>query len=156
VPASTDRKPVRRPTRRAGVARADGAVTHEETRAHAEVAHRPVAGAPPPAPPSSGVRVTLEELTVQAEEPRLERNELKAVLSVRRGEQLVYAERVNLDWPGGRDKFLRKATRALGAAGIATRITEACLAELRSGLRARSAVEPTKPSTRARSEPRLA
>jgi hypothetical protein len=81
----------------------------------------------------------IDDLVVEADEPQLERNQLKALLSVRRGDQLVYTERVNLDWPGGRDKFLRKATRALGAAGVATRIGEALLGELRALLRARSA-----------------
>jgi hypothetical protein len=95
-----------------------------------------------PEPPSGGVRVSVDDLIVEADEPQLERNQLKALLSVRRGGQLVYAERVNLDWPGGRDKFLRKATRALGAAGVATRIGEALLGELRALLRARSGEQP--------------
>ena len=118
------RKPAGRPTRRTAGAEVDVAPL--------------VAESPPPEPASSGVRISLEDLTVEADEAEVERSQLKALVSVRRGELVVHAERVNLDWPGGRDKFLRKATRALGAAGIATRITEACLAELRGLLRARS------------------
>jgi hypothetical protein len=57
-------------------------------------------------------------------------------------DQVVYTEQVNLDWPGGREKFLRKATRALGAAGIATRIGEALLEELRALARTRAAAAP--------------
>src|SRR5262249_22725214 len=119
VAAPSTRKPVRRTT----------------PRPTAERPEPTVVAAPEPAPPP-GARVAVEDLLVEADEPRMERNQLRALVSVRRGDQLVYTEQVNLDWPGGREKFLRKATRALGAAGIATRISEALLEELRALARA--------------------
>jgi hypothetical protein len=121
VGAPGTRKPVRRPSRRAAVAAPEPAVV----------------AAPEPAP--AGAHVSVDDVRVEADAPRFERNQLRAVLSVRRGEQVVYTEQVNLDWPGGREKFLRKATRALGAAGIATRISDALLEELRALARARAA-----------------
>jgi len=123
--AASTRKPVRRATRPPAAERSEPA----------DVA------APAPAPPS-GARVAVDDVLVEAGEPRVERNQLRALLSVRRGDQVVYTEHVNLDWPGGREKFLRKATRALGAAGIATRISEALLDELRALARARAAATP--------------
>src|SRR5436309_328714 len=71
-------------------------------------------------PNPGGVRLSLGALTIDAERAEVERGALKAVVSVRRGDELLYSDRVNLDWSGGRDKFLRKATRALATAGVAT------------------------------------
>src|SRR5439155_4541550 len=62
-------------------------------------------------PNPGGVRLSLGALTIDAERPEVERGALKAVVSVRRGDELLYRDRVNLDWSGGRDKFLRKASR---------------------------------------------
>jgi hypothetical protein len=120
VHATGIQKPVRRPTRAAGVRRTKPVATEQPTAAES---------------PPAGVHI--DDVTVEADEPQLERSQLRALLSVRRGDQLVYAERVNLDWPGGRDKFLRKASRALVAAGVATRIGEAVLGDLRGLLRTR-------------------
>lgn len=111
-------KPARRPTR-GGARQAKPAETAP-----------PVAETRP-----AGISVSIDDLVVEADEPQLERSQLRARLSVRRGDQIVYAERVNLDWPGGRDKFLRKASRALAAAGVATRIGEAVLSDLHGRLR---------------------
>jgi hypothetical protein len=83
----------------------------------------------------TGVRLSLDTLTVDAAQAEVERGELKAVVSVLRGDELLYRERVNFDWPGGRDKFLRKAGRALATASVATRISDTLLAEMRDALR---------------------
>ena len=83
----------------------------------------------------TGVRLSLDTLTVDAAQAEVERGELKAVVSVCRGDELLYRERVNFDWPGGRDKFLRKAARALTTASVATRISDTLLAEMRDALR---------------------
>jgi hypothetical protein len=129
VRAPSTRTPVRRTARRAAAGE----------RVEPVVVDAPVA-APEPVP--SAARVAVDDVLVDADEPRFERNQLRALVSVRRGDQVVYTEHVNLDWPGGREKFLRKATRALGAAGIATRIGEALLEELRALARVRAAAAP--------------
>ena len=111
-------------------------------------------GAPPPPgwrPNPGGVHLSLDALTIDAAQVEGERGALKAVVSVRRGDELLYRERVNLDWSGGRDKFLRKASRALATAGIATRINEALLAEMRTALRRRAASAGDAGALRARS-----
>ena len=102
-------------------------------------------------PNPGGVRLSLGALTIDAERPEVERGALKAVVSVRRGDELLYSDRVNLDWSGGRDKFLRKATRALTTAGVATRLNEALLAEMRTALRRRAASAGDARALRARS-----
>ncbi len=108
---------------------------------------------PPPGwrPNRGGVHLSLDALTIDAAQVEVERGALKAVVSVRRGDELLYRERVNLDWSGGRDKFLRKASRALATAGIATRINEALLAEMRTALRRRAASAGDAGALRARS-----
>ena len=98
----------------------------------------------------TGVRLSLDALTVDVAQAEIERGELKAVVSVRRGDELVYSERVNFDWSGGRDKFLRKSARALATAGVATHITEALLAEMRTALRGRAAELKAKADAPAR------
>ena len=111
-------------------------------------------GAPPPPrwrPNPGGVHLSLDALTIDAAQVEVERGALKAVVSVRRGDELLYRDRVNLDWSGGRDKFLRKASRALATAGIATRINEALLAEMRTALRRRAASAGDAGALRARS-----
>src|SRR5512139_3089914 len=113
VHAPGNQKPVRRPSRTPGVRRT-----------------KPVEQPAAAESPVAGVHIAIDDVIVEANEPQLERSQLRALLSVRRGDQIVYAERVNLDWPGGRDKFLRKASRALIAAGVATRIGEAVLSDL--------------------------
>ena len=102
-------------------------------------------------PNPGGVRLSLGALTIDAERPEVERGALKAVVSVRRGDELLYSDRVNLDWSGGRDKFLRKATRALATAGVATRINEALLVDMRTALRRRVASAGDARALRARS-----
>ena len=102
-------------------------------------------------PNPGGVRLSLGALTIDAERAEVERGALKAVVSVRRGDELLYSDRVNLDWSGGRDKFLRKATRALATAGVATRLNEALLGEMRIALRRRAASAGDARSLRARS-----
>ena len=124
VHASGAKKPVRRSTR-----------TGARQGKPVETEQPPVA-----ASATADVHVAIDDVIVEADEPQLERSQLRARLSVRRGNEIVYAERVNLDWPGGRDKFLRKASRALVAAGIATQIGEAVLSDLHGRLRARAAV----------------
>jgi hypothetical protein len=103
----------------------------------------PASGSGAPSPPGwcpnpDGVRLSLGALTIDAAQVEDVTGALKAVVSVRRGDELLYSDRVNLDWSGGRDKFLRKATRALATAGIATGINEALLAEMRAALRRRA------------------
>jgi len=132
---------VARPRRKVGAPSARKPVRRTTGQPTAERPEPAVVAAPEPAPPS-GARVAVDDVLVEADEPRFERNQLRALVSVRRGDQVVYTEQVNLDWPGGREKFLRKATRALGAAGIATRISEALLDELRNLARARAAALP--------------
>ena len=102
-------------------------------------------------PNPGGVRLSLGALTIDAERAEVERGALKAVVSVRRRDELLYSDRVNLDWSGGRDKFLRKATRALTTAGVATRLNEALLAEMRTALRRRAASAGDAGALRARS-----
>ena len=102
-------------------------------------------------PNPGGVRLSLGALTIDAERAEVERGALKAVVSVRRGDELLYSDRVNLDWSGGRDKFLRKATRALATAGVATRINEALLVDMRTALRRRVASAGDARALRARS-----
>jgi len=132
VRAPSTRTPVRRTTRGAAAERVE------------PVAIEAPVAAPEPVP--SAARVAVDDVLVDADEPRFERNQLRALVSVRRGDQVVYTEQVNLDWPGGREKFLRKATRALGAAGIATRIGEALLEELRALARVRAAAAASRVS----------
>jgi hypothetical protein len=124
VQASGAKKPARRPTR---------ATTRQAKPAELE---RPAAATAA----TADVHVVIDDVIVEAVEPQVEQSQLRARLSVRRGDEIVYAERVNLDWPGGRDKFLRKAGRALIAAGVATQIGEAVLSEIHGRLRARAAV----------------
>ena len=95
----------------------------------------------------SGVRLSLDTLTVEALQAVVEKGELKAVVSVRRGDELLYSERVNFDWPGGREKFLRKSARALATAGVATRVTAALLAEMRAALRTPTRKPPSDPAS---------
>ena len=106
--------------------------------------------ATPPQPGRSwtprGVHLSLGPLTIEAEQAEIEKGALKATLSVRRGDKLLYRDRVNFDWSGGRDKFLRKAARALAAAGLTTHLDEALLADLRSSLRTRAEERPTDPA----------
>jgi hypothetical protein len=120
------RKPVRRARRKTG----------GEPAQHVETERAAPAAEPPP----SGVQVSVDDLVVEATDSEIERHQLRAQLRIRRGGDVLYAERVNLDWPGGRDKFLRKASRALDAAGVATRLGGAVLSELYGLLRARSPV----------------
>src|SRR5262249_34340443 len=126
--APSTRKPLGRTTRQAAT----------EAREPAPVA-APVAA---PEPAVSGARVAVDDVLGEADEPRFERSQRRALVPVRRRAQGGYPEQENRDWPGGREKFLRKATRALGAAGIAARISEALLDELRALARVRAAAAP--------------
>ena len=137
--------------------RSPTAAPKRDARPAAETESHPPAssaGAPPPPgwrPNPGGVHLSLDALTIDAAQVEGERGALKAVVSVRRGDELLYRERVNLDWSGGRDKFLRKASRALATAGIATRINEALLAEMRTALRRQAASAGDAGALRARS-----
>jgi hypothetical protein len=131
--------------------------SRDETRAHA-APNRSDQLVPSLATPAAsewswiptGVRRSLEALTVDAEQVQIEKGELKAVVCIRRGDELLYSERVNFDWSGGRDKFLRKAARALALAGVTTHISEALVAELRTALRTRPEKPPAGTAARRR------
>src|SRR5213594_4156896 len=145
-------------TRQARVEPAGQSESRDEAPVHGAAAgSHPSAsgsGAPPlPGwrPNPGGVHLSLDALTIDAAQVEVERGALKAVVSVRRGDELLYRDRVNLDWSGGRDKFLRKASRALATAGIATRINEALLAEMRTALRRQAASAGDAGALRARS-----
>ena len=92
-----------------------------------------------------GIRLSLGALTIDAERTEVEKGALKAMLSVRRGDELLYRERVNFDWVGGRDKFVRKAARALATARVTTHgaLNEALLVVMGKALRTRPAKPPT-------------
>ena len=117
---------------------------HEETRASAPAASTPVAGW---CRTPTGVRLSIDPLTVDAEQPQLEKGGLRASVSIHRGDELLYGERLNFDWPGGRDRFLRKAARALATAGVVNRpLTEALVQQMREALRTRSDAAPADPA----------
>ncbi len=150
--SAADRAEVIRTIRESSVERTGQSASRDETR---------VLGAPTgghPSVPNSatfpppgwcwtpgGIRLSLGALTIDAEQAEVEKGALKAMLSVRRGDELLYRERVNFDWVGGRDKFVRKAARALATAGVTTHgaLNEALLVEMGKALRTRPAKPPT-------------
>jgi hypothetical protein len=152
------RSPTARPKRgarpaaeRVGVERATREASVEPAGQSGSRDDAPVHGAAGESHPPGGVHLSVDALTIDAAQVEVERGALKAVVSVHRGDELLYRERVNLDWSGGRDKFLRKASRALAMAGIATRINEALLAEMRTALRRQAASAGDGGALRARS-----
>jgi len=145
--STAERAEVTRATRGSRIEPADqsgsraGAPANEAAAgSHPSASHR--TSPPPPGwrQDPGGVHLSLDALTIDAAQAEVEGGELKAVVSVRRGDEVLYSERVNLDWSGGRDKFLRKASRALASAGVVTRLNEALLVEMRTALRSRAAV----------------
>ena len=167
-PRKTLRSATPRP-KRAAVSAADGAevirtiressverIGQSASRAETRVLGAPTGGHPsvptsPTFPPPGwcwtpgGIRLSLGALTIDAERAEVEKGALKAMLSVRRGDELLYRERVNFDWVGGRDKFVRKAARALATARVTTHgaLNEALLVEMGKALRTRPAKPPT-------------
>jgi len=127
----------------------------EQTRAPAPAASTPVTSGWCCTP--TGVRLSIDPLTVDAEQPQLQKGGLRASVSIHRGDELLYGERLNVDWPGGRDKFLRKAARALATAGVMNcPITEALVQQMREALRTRSDAAPPDPAAEASTtDPRL-
>src|SRR5262245_26719713 len=95
-----------RPRRKVSAPSTRKPVRHTPRPPAAEPPAPAVGAAPEPSAPSAA-RVAVDDVHVAADEPRFERSQLRALLSVRRGDQVVYTEQVNLDWPGGREKFLR-------------------------------------------------
>lgn len=160
-PRRSDATPTDMPSSSNGAGNELGHPNHDGAKRDAPNSGAPAADDTPPPPPDipfswtpTGVRFSLDGLTVDAEDLDRDRYGQKAIVTVRCGDIFCYRDRTNFDDSRRRENFVSKVCRRAeaklqkdAASLIADRVTEDLLIQLGEECRRRPEERPTDPDT---------